>query len=58
MCRFMPYYHRADHISVNMERFAGLNFHIFHGFQEYHKTFFVNIYLYIQSSYNAIVYIF
>ena len=28
---------------VNGERFAGLNFHIFHSFQEYHVSFSVNI---------------
>ena len=28
---------------VNRERFAGLNFLIFHGFQEYHESFSVNI---------------
>ena len=25
------------------ERFAGLNFHVFHGIQEYHKNFSMNI---------------
>ena len=29
--------------TVNGERFAGLNFCIFHGFQEYRKSFSVNI---------------
>ena len=29
--------------TVNRERFAGLNFLIFHGFQEYHESFSVNI---------------
>ena len=29
--------------TVNGERFAGLNFHVFHGFQEYRGSFSVNI---------------
>ena len=29
--------------TVNGERFAGLNFHGFRGFQEYHESFSVNI---------------
>ena len=35
------------------ERFTGLNFHVFHGFQEYCESFSVNIYL--QALYNAVV---
>ena len=31
--------------TVNGERFTGLNFHIFHDFQEYHESVSVNIYL-------------
>ena len=29
--------------TVNGERFTGLNFHVFRGFQEYCKSFSVNI---------------
>ena len=35
--------------TVNGERFAGLNFFVFHSFQECHKTFSVNTYLYYAS---------
>ena len=38
--------------TVNRERFAGLNFCVFHGFQEHHESFPMNI---IQASYNGIV---
>ena len=41
-----------------MERFAWLSFRSFHGFQQYHENFSVNIYLYtvyIQALYNGIV---
>ena len=30
--------------TVNGERFTGLNFHVFHGFQEHRESFPVNIY--------------
>ena len=33
----------AIEITVNVERFAGLNFHVFHDFQDYYKSFSVNI---------------
>ena len=39
--------------SVNGERFAGLNFRIFCGFQEHRESFPVNI---IQALYNGIVF--
>ena len=39
--------------TINMERFAGLNFCVFCGFQEYHKSFSMNIY--IQALYNGVV---
>ena len=29
--------------TINAERFAGLSFRVFHGFQEYHESFFANI---------------
>ena len=35
--------------TVNVERFAGLNFHVFCGFQEHCKSFPVDIYLYYTS---------
>ena len=38
--------------TVNGERFAGLNFHVFRSFQEYHERFSMNI---IQASYDGIV---
>ena len=39
---FFDSYHIYVH-TVNGERFAGLNIHVFHGFQEYRKNFPVNI---------------
>ena len=39
-------------ITVNGEKFAGLNFQVFCGFQEHCKRFSVNI---IQASYNGVV---
>ena len=36
-------------LTVNGERFTGLNFRVFHGFQEYRESFSVNIYLYYTS---------
>ena len=32
------------HVMISKERFAGLNFRAFHGFQKYRKSFSVNIY--------------
>ena len=29
--------------TVNRERFSGLSFHIFHGFQEYRESFSMNV---------------
>ena len=39
--------------TINGERFAGLNFRVFHGFQEHRESFTVNIHFIIQASYNA-----
>ena len=41
--------------TINGERFTGLNFCIFHGFQEHRVRFPVNIHFIIQASYNGIV---
>ena len=35
--------------TIDMERFAGLNFCSFHGFEEYCKSVFMNIYLYLAT---------
>ena len=40
--------------TVNGERFAGLNFRIFRGFQEHCESFPVNIHFIIQASYNGV----
>ena len=45
----------SKHITINEERFAGVNFCVFHGFQEHRKSFSVNIHFIIQASYNGIV---
>ena len=41
--------------TVNVERFAALNFRVFHGFQD-HESFSVNIYSHKQALYTGIVY--
>ena len=41
--------------TVKGERFAGLNFRVFHGFQEHCESFPVNINFIIQASYDGIV---
>ena len=38
--------------TTNRERFAGLNFHVFRDFQEYHESFSVNI---LQALYNGVI---
>ena len=43
MCSNGHHIHTPSAGTVNEERFAGLNFHVFHGVQEYHKSFSVNI---------------
>ena len=35
----IPLHELLIQATVNVERFAGLNFHLFHGFQEYCKSF-------------------
>ena len=42
-------------VTVNGERSTGLNFHVFHGFQEHRKSFPLNIHFIIQASFNGIV---
>ena len=38
--------HTSQDYTVNGERFAGLNFHVFRGFQDHRESFPVTIYLY------------
>ena len=39
------YYEHFIPLNVNGERFAGLNFRVFRGFQEHRKSFPVNLYI-------------
>ena len=39
--------HSPQEATVNGERFTGLNFRGFHGFQEHRESFPVNVYMYI-----------
>ena len=39
----MPEIMRIAVNTINGERFTGLNFHVFHGFQEYRESFSMNI---------------
>ena len=41
--------------TVNWERFTGLNFRVFYGFQEHRESFAVNIHFIIQALCNGIV---
>ena len=44
-------YRQCIENTVNVERFAGLNFHGLNSFEEYHESCSVNIYL--KASYNG-----
>ena len=47
---------RMCHTVKVMERFTGLKFQGFCGFEEYRTSLSMNVYLYIQTLYNGVVF--